>query len=703
MKKYLRKYWKKNNLTILNITTLLLYGIGLFLFDHFGFVWIINIVGFWYLIILTPLNIASFLKIQVKGIIEWLLVAMSIFFTIITPIYFVANYLFHIPFSFKILLLVNVIISIISICFTGIFSKEYSLPDIKKITAVRTVNLVKAYWPLILILFLYAILHIINYHFYIFIPEWDGYSDLISIKNVSEMNSLTTGYRGFFTVAVVIISKFSKIPPYEIFSFWFIVLQATLILVMYKFIRIYKIENKFHQFILLLSTLAIPVLNMEIDVVRPQTVFIILTPIYIYFLFKAIELKQYSYWLITTLIIIAGLNYHEFFLFLLITHLVVLFTTLYKKYHLNGDRKDHLIFYMSFVIIFLLIVVFAQHFYFLKYLTFALKKIIRQISNIHQWRWWFLDNYAGDTSGQQLGWPGISGAIKYYAYYASPIVICTLISTVYFATKRQLKRTLLLLWPIGFLIIFLLLYCELLPRLNYIYLPERIWLIITILTITFIPPITTTIKKRYSEKSFKIYLNIIIILSVIGIGGSFYIAKNKKALTNKNEYQAVLWIKNNTPTDATFISQPANKPMIKFFAERDFIPASINTFNNGNMLTINKPDTHQTITVDLHNIQELLQATKINTPADLEKIIHTLDQIKTSIIQSQHNSISNKKNPTLIKPSLYILYSKNKFNNLYAQREWWLKTNSYNAKIENLNKKYPLIYNKNEVYIWKVQ
>ena len=703
MKKNLKKYWPKNKLVLLNISTILLYSISFFAFYQFNINWMINIIGFWYLVVLTPINIATFFRVKVKNNLEWIFVAISIFFAIITPAYFMANYLFHVPFSFKILLFLNISISIISIFSTRIPSKKSTPPNSKKSITTYVINFIKKYWPLILIILLYALLHIINYHFYVFIPEWDGYSDLIKIKNVNKINSLETNYRGFFTVAIIIISKFSKISPYNIFSSWFIVLQSTLILVMYKFIKTYRIKNRFHQFILLLSTLAVPVLNMEIDVVRPQTIFIILAPIYIYFLFQALKLNKYSYWLITTFIIIAGLNYHEFFLFLFITHLIVLFTILYKKYRLSHNYKDRLIFYMSFIIIFLLMVIFTQHFSFLKYLGLVFKDIIHKISNIHQWRWWFLNNYAGDSSGQQLGWPGINGAIKYYSYYASPIVIFTLISTIHLTITGKLTKKFFLIWPILFLIISLLLYCELLPRLNYIYLPERIWLIITILSTLLLPSIVTTVKKTYSKKILTIYLGLIIIFSIIGISGSFYIAKNKKALTNKSEYQAVFWIKNNTPENATFISQPANKPMIGFFAERTFIPTSIQTFNNGDIPTITTLSTDQKINMDINSVQKLLHTTTIQNTLDLEKTIDTLSQIKTNIVELQKKKDINKKNNPSKKSPLYILYSKNKFNGLYAQREWWLKTNSHNAKIENLNKKYPLIYNENGVYIWKVK
>ena len=702
MRENSKNFWIKNNITSLNIATILLYGIGLVIFQQFNITWAINTIGFWYLVFLTPINIALLFKIKVTGILEWLLVSISIFFTVMTPLYFTANYLFHTPFSFSLLLYFNIFISITSILIIGRPLRNFTIPDLRKITTSLVIIFLKKYWPLLSVIFFYTILHIINYHFYIFIPEWDGYSDLIKIKNADGLNSLETSYRGFFTVAIILISKFSKIPPYNIFSSWLIILQASIIITTFLFVKAYNLKNQWHQFIILLATLSIPVLNMEIDVVRPQTIFVILAPIYLYFLFQALKSNKYSYWLITTIIIVTGLNYHEFFLFLFILHSIVLLTVLYKKYHSSPNHKDRLILYLFLVIIFLLGIILAQHSSFLKYSALVFKDIIHKVSDIQQWRWWFLHDYTGDSSAQQLGWTGIDGAIKYYSYYASPIVIFTLISIIYLATVQKLKKIASFIWPIPFLIILLLSYSELLPRLNYAYLPERIWIIITILSISLIPLITNIVKKKYSKKILTTYLSLIVLLSTIGVSGSVYIAKNKKALTNKSEYQAVLWIKNNTPKNTTLISQPANKPMIEFFAERNFVSASINTFNDGNVLTITTQATDQKIDIDINSIQELLHTTTINNTLDLEKIINILSQAKTNLVKLQEEKDTHKKNFSSEKSSLYILYSTNKFTGLYAEREWWLKANSYNAKIENLTKKYPLIYNKDGVYIWEV-
>ena len=51
----------------------------------------------------------------------------------------------------------------------------------------------------------------------------------------------------------------------------------------------------------------------------------------------------------------------------------------------------------------------------------------------------------------------------------------------------------------------------------------------------------------------------------------------------------------------------------------------------------------------------------------------------------------------------YILYSFDKFDTLYSQREWWMLANAYGANIEKFNQAYPLVYHDDGVYIWKVR
>ena len=58
--------------------------------------------------------------------------------------------------------------------------------------------------------------------------------------------------------------------------------------------------------------------------------------------------------------------------------------------------------------------------------------------------------------------------------------------------------------------------------------------------------------------------------------------------------------------------------------------------------------------------------------------------------------------PKMVGP-VYILYSTDKFNTIYSQREWWKKTNFYNANLEKFDKNFEKVYQNDAVKIWKIQ
>ncbi|GEM_PF-5427728 len=712
MKRYLKKSWLKNNLSLVNIITIFLYFFGLFVSKFYSNDTLVNLIGFFYVVFVTPLNLLFLFRIKLKGTIEYFLATLTIFFTVIVPLYFSANYFLNIPFSFNTILLTNLSISAIIIILSPL-----KIPLQKWNFLHHTKELPQKHWPILLTILLYIIIHSINYHFYVFMPEWDGYSNLVDIKKTIQTNILSTTYRGFFTVAIIIVSKISKLNPYSIFTLWFIALQASIVFVIYQFIKIYNINNKLQQFIILLSTLGIPVLSLEIDIVRPQTVFVILLPIYIYFIYRSLTVKNnLSYWILSSIIVIAGLNYHEFFLFLFLTHFSIITIYIFKKYYLQTNiPKNRLIFALLISnLIFIGIIIF-EHLKITNYILSSGQKILQQVQQVHKWRLWFLDNYIADNSGQQLGWPGVFGAIKYYSYYFSPLALFYLVASIMIVikTKRKNKKILLLYLTLT-MIIPLLIYSELLPRLNYIFLPERIWLIIDILIIISAPAIFYVIKK-YHQKYTPYFLLLVTTLSITGIAGTLYIAQAKKSLVSRNEFKASHWIRKNTPENAIFISQAANKPMIIYFSNRTMVPLSQtnlqNLYNNSYLQNLSSSPS-QKIKQVMDNYQKFLQQKTIKNTNDIDTIIsqskqtkHLINKLKKEKIYSQklHSGISCQTTNTNCSPPIYLLFSKDKFKTIYSQREWWQKANFFNLNPDKISKYFPLIYNQNGIYIWKIK
>ncbi len=685
----------------LNLLFIILYILSALVEKYFGVSIFINLVGIIYLLIITPYNLTLLFKKSFSSLIEKYLIYLTIYFFVLTPAYFFANLFF----AFKISLLnifgVNVLLFIFSTLV--LWSKKrlsLSFPQWPKI------NLKKALqkkWVLFSALGAYFLLHAVNYYFYKFIPEWDSYAKLVQISNVLHSGIITQTYRGFFTISMSLISSFAHISPYALFAFWMIALQTVYLLVLNRFLKIYQLKNKLIQIIIFLSALSVPVINMEIDMVRPQNSIILFLPVYIYFFYQALATKKGIYWIFATLIALFGLNYHEFFVFIFGLHFIWIYLLFFKKYFYKTHSTEKKTIF--FLISALGLSLFCNLALKVRFISFALntaKNIASGISNISQWKFWFLGHYASDGADLQMGWLGISGALKYYSYYLSPALAIFLICFIFLLIKKkELSKDLLLKILLPFLGIFLL-FAEILPRLNYLYLPERFWMLIDLILILSLIPLLS-----YGEKNYPRKINIILLffslLLFIGLGGSFYVAHGKKALTSSNEFEATQWIKKNTPPNSIFISQGANGPMIRYFAKRDLVTPDTDFFLSTNLVSYNPQTELSKLNASLNKkIQssENLMRNYLAKKISFEKFISLISKHNQSMLTLKKN-IFLKKNE--LNASIYILYSQNKFNSIYSQRQWWQKANFYNANLEKFNDNYPLVYNKNGIYIWKIK
>jgi hypothetical protein len=620
---------------------------------------ILGTLRFSILLFIIPLGIITLTKARFPRNLSLLFFLMlSIFFFLYTPVVFFVHYLLNIP-LLTVLNALNLTILILSIILNIL--KPPLLPSYR-------LHLTKNSSLLILAILLGSFLHLLFFYFYKFIPEGDGYLKIMEIKNVINGTSISI-HRGLFTTALASMAIISKISLYTLFSVHLVYLQVfSIILAIHILLQSSKLPYLF-RFLLLFSPFTIPVLNMEIDIVRPQSILIVFLFVYITlinYILKNSFHKNTLYWLLTTSIALLGILYHALFLIILLAHIFFI-TSCTKKYftRLNATRFYFLPILASvpFLIIFLGWLLHSKIpviniFYRLP------SYIIHEITNPSKWQLWFIDYY---TTEAELGWSGLIGTMKYYAYYTSPLIIFFALLTIVLLVKKKQKlklstltATLLVLFAVPFV------FAEVLPRMGFFYLPERMWLPIVISSILLV----TILSKKILSLSSKYYLPFILFtytLALIGTSGSIYVASQKKAYTSNDEYQVSQWIKKNTPQNSVFITQLGNSPMITFFANRDMSTATSNFFNN-----------------PFKNLSTTL--------------------INPSQKSTRAKSMSSKNylpNDSIIIPT-YALYSTQKFDNIYSKRKWWRESNHYGAQIENLTKNYPLVYSNNGIYIWKL-
>ena len=269
-----------------------------------------SIIGSLVFFIITPTTLLQIFPQQLKKFdsIEKYFLVLTTFFFVLTPAVFLFN-LLGIKISSLSILTISTFIFFIALIAKMLQRKQTTeLP-------LHYSFFKKEHFPLFVAIASFIALHGINYFFYRFMPEMDGYSDLERIEDIIKSGYVQETYRGFFTTAVSIISIISGIDPYHVFVTILIGLQSSLLLVLNRILRLLKNTSRSVEYLVYALALSVPVLNMEIDTLRPQSIVIIFFPILFYFVCRFFLSRDIAYLIPAAAIGVLGFNYHELFIF----------------------------------------------------------------------------------------------------------------------------------------------------------------------------------------------------------------------------------------------------------------------------------------------------------------------------------------------------------------------------------------------------
>jgi hypothetical protein len=544
------------------------------------------------------------IKLNLK---ERVLIGVTLFWVVITPLIWILNKFGNYLITPEMFWILVALITLVLLIYFLVKNKLKVKFKFKKIHFD---------WSLIITLFIYACLHLLFYRFYVTMPEWDGYTNILRIEEMTDSGNIEYQYRPFFYTGMTILTQVTKVDPYMIHVFWMIILSAEYLVAMSIFVDINRIKSWWKKLLILFSGLAVPVINMEIDFFRPQNLYLVFFPVIFW-----LERKNKDY--LAFLICLIGLGYHQFFIFPAMV--------LGLKVFLNFSKKNKFLF--------LSLILFLFGFFYKRIINYLpVNRIFENIGSVSKWRWWFLNSYQTYPDNMEMGWPGIGGAMKYYGYYFGPLVLVVLLILVFNLKKFISKKYWLLL------IVLLLSVCELLPRLNVVYLPERFPVLVDLMVLMLLPNIFS---------KFKINPVFWLILILVGISGSVYIAKNKNSSTDKEELEVADWIKKNTPEDAIVFSQMENDVIVKYFSKRKFVKMGSDFWSNG-------------------------------------------------IFNSDGKYMGNFTWLDYHCGNCYAMYSTRKFSGLISEREYRKEHNYLDANLNNLFLLYTEIYNKNGIIIWNI-
>jgi len=542
----------------------------------------------------------------------------------------------------------------------------------------------------------FLLVHLATTLVYRFVPEIDGYAYITNAEQNISFGIFVAPYRPMFAIFVDFVTLVSKIPPYWIFKFGMIIMQISGIYYLYQIIKIAGVKNDLIKYLILLSFVSVPVINLEIDYTRANVIFILGILPFIYYLFKGLTGEK-KYFFFSTILATAGLLIHEFFIILFLINAFFILHYFYQK--LNVLQKTTSWIFGS--IIFFIMLLNIEKFGFLATPLQLIGDFIQMAQVGLHWTWWFLGGYS-NIDGFNLGWTGARDVLNYYAYSLSPFLFLILIFYIFILIKKiystekisSAEKIALTLLFIG------LFFSEFLPRINFKTLPDRFWPMIAMSLIALSPFVLAKIK--FSDK--KIFQIITTVLICIGIGGSIYIAKAKAGYVSQKEYSAAQWIKNNTPENSLFITQGGSGVMINYFAKRTSLSPFSSFFLSENKRTSSQPIKQSDKM--LKNINALFSSSLVNpTDDNLCALSSNLKAYSEEI--EKEKLIKNIESPKFIIPkdkNIYVFYSFDKFNSYYANRQWWRDINFYGADLSKFNEAndYKLVYNDdNVVYIWQ--
>ncbi|HSX41725.1 MAG TPA: hypothetical protein VLE93_00045, partial [Candidatus Saccharimonadales bacterium] len=461
-----------------------------------------------------------------------------------------------------------------------------------------------------------------------------------------------------------------------------------------------------------ISPLAFPVVLQEMLISRPQSIFLICF-VPILFLLGRLSLNRRQpgnlYWLLASVLIgVVGLAIHTLFAFIVAAGLL----SLVVFYWPNIIQRP-----IESLLIFLGIGV-----AFYPWISRAgivgdaieIGRLFAVTARHSHFRLWFLSHYR-NADGNEVGWPGIL-AIFYYGYNLGLLMIGLLgILALPAFFRRRPWRGLNAgqLWPAWLSLAFFGFIAEVAPRFGFAFLPDRAWLFIALSFSLLMPYVLARlVNQPFKRKIYPIFLVSLALLSLIA---GWAIGYGKSGWIVSADYPAAAFINAKLSPDAVILSQGTNHVLVRYFAQRLMVRPMTNIFLSSDpnavqdYLDRQESDYARVRSVNLDERHRLgnelrqIDSAYPNAAASDQLIL----RIERAAIESEFLSLATAEKqlrltyPTVNAP-IYILYSRNKDQTLYASRSWWRSSNFFGADLAKFTVRYPIIYNQGGVTIWQV-
>lgn len=575
--------------------------------------------------------------------------------------------------------------------------------------------------PFILCGIIYLFVIISTTFTYNHLPDRDPYTWISRLENLydkSSLSSLTS--RPLFSALVYYLVNLTSTSIFFIFKYIFPFFMLSMLAPAWLVAG--HLKNNFQRYLILLVPLAVPNTILYSQMAMPQAMMIILTFYFAFFLVYAYLSKKEMFYYLAGLLLFLTIFYHEAAIIIFTIWLIITMI-----YNFRIILKNKLIFLL------VILIIISNYDVLCKYVLFVTKwidKIIHILINKPALNYLYPYQYT-NVDGNYMGWSSISGVLKFYSFYAGPLIIFLAIFTIFYVYKKNISLRNIIRRYFGHkeLAVILLSFwafftiSEILPRFPGIaMLPDRAWIFAGIFFICAILPL---VNFKYFANLYRPIFYFFVFLVIISIYGAFFINYQKKYLISQADIKAAEWIKGNLPANRTFFST-GKKITLNYYSKSKIIdvPSKFyfsENFNNlfkmagscvqGESFNIKMASGY------LNNLTDEIEKTRLK----LKQANDTNSEINISLSFAKQNQnkaalfIEDVKNMTnasqlICNKKYYIYYSeidpKNPYRNRPYSLDKWGVNNPANKEIilDKLPESFRKIYNdpKNKIYIWEI-
>jgi len=563
--------------------------------------------------------------------------------------------------------------------------------------------------------FILSIVFLINIFLYSHLPDLDPYGWIIKTKSV--FNELKPSFfrgRELYVVFSQVHSDFLGISIFNVFKYVYPLYSILIIFPLSLVARNFK--SFWHRLIILVFGLVSPTVILAFGTAMPQIIWLISFYFIIAFLIYYEQTKKDIFFIIPGIISFITVFYHVG------SSIIFFFWAIFAIY------KYRKVFIKNKAITILLGIILISNIDLLQRLSHFLFKFSSKA-----WRMmmdgsanFLFPAYYNNIDGAEMGWAGFSGVLKYYSFYAGPVVfviagffIGLLINKEFRVfLKNKFKRNKPVL-GIGIIIctgVLLFVLAEILPRLfSVAFLPDRVWVFLAPCFIILLIPIYKFFEKNSKYKTLGTTFNILLIAALlISVSGAIYVNWQKSYLITKEQKEAAKWMKETLPSKPIVLSS-GNRNVITHNADMEYIKVDLSFYQDTQELErLLGSEIKEKIKSDFLKYRKMVYETLEGGYSYDDEIKEAkMSALKVGIRTEEFLKKEGLRNDSVIlrdnlvnNHRLFVFYSPPNENNPYLNRpysngtQWSFEKES--GFIQDSDHRFKRIYNKDGIIIWEM-